>query len=270
MEAFSSAIPVQQQNLWPPARAYLPMPQPSHLLRPSDFQQALVHRNQLHIPPHSWHAHVQPLHIDMEHNHSRAEGSPSQAMILVPEIHIQQAEAKVAEQNYKLRSENEAFSTEIANLKEALKMKKALLDEALLESKNKIRNLEQELLETAASEAEALFDLERTKESLEKQQESQREDEKCLVRVTEENHRLTAVLTEKQLELENQRKQWQEERCRVFQSLNNIQYYLQEREKSRKARMLDIEKKISRVESGLKKKKPRKLTPWKKITQLFK
>lgn len=266
--------PDQHMNHGTPTLSYLaPVPVRSGWLRPNDSQQGPVHRSHLWISSPSWCTPEQSLHEPMVHSHNGTGGSASQPTILIPELHIQQAEAR-ATQNNMLKRENEAFTIEIMNLQEVLKMKKVLHDEALLDSEIKIKDLELELLEIAASEAEALSNLVKTQEALEKQQENQKEEEMHLVRVTKENHRLTAALVESRRELECQRQQLQEERSHLFQSLSDIQQVLQERERTREARLQDMKERINNAEEELKKEKrrrrPKNPFVWKRLTQSLK
>lgn len=192
------------------------------------------------------------------------------ATIYVSELEVQLRPKKM-EQINQLRMHNKALTDEMEQLKKTLLRNKALHDEAKLHRDNKIKDLELQLSEKKATEAEALCKVNQMEKDLLRQKESREQQQVCLAQVTDNNNTLKEALIMTQTKLENQQQQWEEERSRLTQSLNQIQLRLEEEEKARQTRLDDMMDRIGKLEEEISNiTKPKRPSLRKRFLRLFK
>lgn len=173
-------------------------------------------------------------------NRNWVEGSSRQATILVPELQIQQLETRQTEQN-KLRRENKAwindwdYAVKWSNQKKQVSPWWAHAGECEPDHGPGAS-------EKAVSKAEALFKLQQTKEALQRRKESQQEQEMCLTKVVEVNN------------CTDQDTDWAGKSTETVAGgevppISDIQHVLQEREKIREARWVDMKDRVSNLEA---------------------
>lgn len=171
---------------------------------------------------------------------SEVEASPQQAMIFVSELDHQQFQRQT-DRITKLKNENEALAAEMEELKKMLQMNKTPHDDNEQKRMDKVMDLELQLSEKKASEAEALCKVQELQKTLQRQRDSRAEQDMLLTQQEEDITKLKTALTQTQDKLKSHQLQRQEERSLLNENLRDIQHALQE-EKARQERQQQMKK----------------------------
>nr|XP_046230441.1 uncharacterized protein LOC124051270 [Scatophagus argus] len=208
------------------------------------------------------------------------EATPQQATIHVPEPQIEQFETRETESTNSLKMESDASAGLLEQLKEtedkACEVVEATPQQATIHvpepqiEQLEIRETEcTNSLETENDVSTAPIECQQVRKALQNQEESQKEQDMHLTKVTEENNRQIATRKKRQSELESQQLQGQEENSHL-QGLSDSQHTL-EVDKSQQTRWDSMTETIAKLEEQVKKmKKPKKPSLWKRFIRLFK
>ena len=173
-----------------------------------------------------------------------------------------------AESIAKFQSEKKALETRMQALEETIRRNNAAHAQAEMERKNTIKDLEFQLSEKKASEAEAVSHVQQLLEALQQQQESRKDLDSSVAQLNKESEVLKAALAQTQSESGRRQLEWQEEKASLKQSLTDIQHTMEEKDKAMETRMNLLAETITILTQQM--NKPKKPSVWQRLKALFK
>ena len=173
-----------------------------------------------------------------------------------------------AESIAKFQSEKKALETRMQALEETIRRNNAAHAQAEMERKNTIKDLEFQLSEKKASEAEAVSQVQQLLEALQQQQESRKDLDSSVAQLNKESEVLKAALAQTQSESGRRQLEWQEEKASLKQSLTDIQHTMEEKDKAMETRMNLLAETITILTQQM--NKPKKPSVWQRLKALFK
>ncbi|KAG8011878.1 hypothetical protein GBF38_004256 [Nibea albiflora] len=152
---------------------------------------------------------------------------PQQAMIYVSELEHQQFQRQT-DRITKLKNGNEALAAEMEQLKKMLQMNQTFHNETKQKRMDDVKDLELQLSEKKASEAEALSKVQELEKALQIQKDRRAEQDILLAQQEEDITKLKTALVQTQDELKRHQLHRQEERSALSEILREAQQVLQE------------------------------------------